>query len=117
MKMTNAHRTIDTSLVSDFVDLCFDDWHPGEVLEVFASDITCRAASLAFALGVDSSDIALPLSPSVVGYVRSALELFMSPADARSEYDPDAVWRHRALTEEEIACAARMIQDAIIPAV
>ncbi|MCM1066813.1 MAG: hypothetical protein NC418_04465 [Muribaculaceae bacterium] len=91
--------------------------NPAECLEDFAEQTTKSLFWLSVITELDPTEIVLPLSPTVLSYVRHAHEFFRTPVDERGvneierEFYPGA-----ALSEEELRWVALHIQSAIIPA-
>lgn len=100
-----------------FENFLWQHHNPAEVLEDWADKATEGIMRLAVSCMLDPSEVQLPLSPVVDGYVRHAHEFFRIPVEERGE---DEIVRDfypgAELTDDELRWVARHIQDGIIPA-
>ena len=100
-----------------FENFLWQHHNPAEVLEDWADKATEGIMRLAVSCMLDPSEVQLPLSPVVDGYVRYAHEFFRIPVEERGE---DEIVRDfypgAELTDDELRWVARHIQDGIIPA-
>lgn len=100
-----------------FENFLWQHHNPAEVLEDWAEKATEGIVRLSIACEFDPSEVQLPLSPVVDGYVRHAHEWFRIPLSKR---DPNEISRDfypgSALTDIELRWVAIHIQNAIIPA-
>lgn len=99
-----------------FENFLWAKFNPAEVLEDWVDKATEGIMRLAVSCMLDPSEVQLPLSPVVDGYVRHAHEFFRIPVEERGE---DEIVRDfypgAELTDDELRWVARHIQDALIP--
>lgn len=90
--------------------------NPAECLEEWADETTEAVFRLSVVADLDPSEILLPLSPTVLSYVRNAHEWFRTPL---SERDPREVSKEfypgAALSDGELRWVAIHIQSSLIP--
>lgn len=99
-----------------FENFLWKHFNPAEVLEEWADETTDAVFRLSVVADLDPSEILLPLSPTVLSYVRNAHEWFRTPL---SERDPREVskdfYEGDALSDGELRWVAIHIQSALIP--
>lgn len=92
--------------------------NPAECLEGFAEQTTEAVFRLSVVADLDPTEIVLPLSPTVLSYVRQAHEFFRTPVEERGENEiMREFYPGDALSEDELRWVALHIQADLIPAV
>ena len=100
-----------------FENFLWANFNPAEVLEEWADKATSGIMRLAVDCDLDPSDVVLPLSPVVLGYVLHAHDWFRTPLSERDANDITRDFYPGApLTDDELRWVARHVQDGIIPA-
>lgn len=100
-----------------FENFLWEHHNPAECLEDFAEQITEAVFRLSVVANLDPTEIVLPLSPTVLNYVRFAHEWFRTPLEERDSHEVSRdFYPGCALTDEELRWVAVHIQSEIIPA-
>ena len=100
-----------------FENFLWQHHNPAECLEDFAEQTTEAVFRLSVVADLDPTEIVLPLSPTVLSYVRHAHEFFRTPVEERGENEIEReFYPGDALSEDELRWVALHVQSSIIPA-